>query len=186
MKQLHLEIAAVTTILPQPMTCAEEPPHRLEAQGAAALSDSELLSLVLHYGMKSEESLALARQLLLQAGDPTTSEPDRCVALATPSRRFGAASPAASAETGTRLKRCRREHQSRELRVAAVGPAPPPLRSASLGSEPSVQRSHQSCAILRCPQRARNRRQVCNERRFLLSVSNHRIRRTCLDGFKER
>jgi DNA repair protein RadC len=53
------------------MTCAEEPPHRLEAQGAAALSDSELLSLVLHYGMKSEESLALARQLLLQAGDLT-------------------------------------------------------------------------------------------------------------------
>jgi DNA repair protein RadC len=71
MKQLHLEIAAANAILPQPMTCAEEPPHRLEAQGAAALSDSELLSLVLHYGMKSEESLALARQLLLQAGDLT-------------------------------------------------------------------------------------------------------------------
>ena len=51
-----------------PLACAEEPPQRLESYGAAALSDSELLALVLQAGLRIEESLALARTLIAEAG----------------------------------------------------------------------------------------------------------------------
>jgi len=69
MKQLNLDMQiphpphSIT-----PLACAEEPPQRLESYGAAALSDSELLALVLQSGLRVEESLSLARTMIAEAG----------------------------------------------------------------------------------------------------------------------
>lgn len=69
MKQLNLDMQiphpphSIT-----PLACAEEPPQRLESYGAAALSDSELLALVLQAGLRVEESLVMARTMIAEAG----------------------------------------------------------------------------------------------------------------------
>jgi len=56
MKQLNMDMQIPHP--PQsiaPLACAAEPPARLESYGAAALSDSELLSLVLQAGRASKK-----------------------------------------------------------------------------------------------------------------------------------
>jgi DNA repair protein RadC len=69
MKQLNLDIQIPhpphATI---PPAFAEEPPQRLESCGAAARSDRELLALVRQPGLRADESLALARTLIAEAG----------------------------------------------------------------------------------------------------------------------
>lgn len=50
------------------IACGEEPQQRFEAFGAAALSDTELIALLLHNGIKGHSALSLASQLIAQAG----------------------------------------------------------------------------------------------------------------------
>ena len=51
------------------MAVGEQPPQRFDRFGASALSDTELLALLLHgQGTGIEQAVALARKLLLEAG----------------------------------------------------------------------------------------------------------------------
>lgn len=50
------------------IACGEEPQQRFEAYGVAALSDTELIALLLHSGIKGHSALSLASQLIAQAG----------------------------------------------------------------------------------------------------------------------
>jgi DNA repair protein RadC len=50
------------------MACGEQPHQRMENFGAAALSDTELIALMLHAGAKGERVLKLASQLIAKAG----------------------------------------------------------------------------------------------------------------------
>ena len=69
MKQLNLDIQIPhpphATI---PPAFAEEPPQRLESYGVAARSNRELLALVRQPGLRVDESLALARIMISEAG----------------------------------------------------------------------------------------------------------------------
>src|SRR4029078_6293852 len=47
---------------------AERPREKLAARGAAALSDSELIAIVLRTGMKGASAIDLGRQLLIRYG----------------------------------------------------------------------------------------------------------------------
>lgn len=50
------------------IACGEQPQQRFEAVGAAALSDTELIALLLHSGVQGHSVLHLASQLIAQAG----------------------------------------------------------------------------------------------------------------------
>jgi DNA repair protein RadC len=50
------------------MASADRPQERLEMFGASALGDEELLAMLLRSGSKDMDVLAVARQLLLEAG----------------------------------------------------------------------------------------------------------------------
>lgn len=50
------------------IACSEQPQQRFEAYGAAALSDTELIALLLHTGIRGHSVLQLASQLLGQVG----------------------------------------------------------------------------------------------------------------------
>jgi DNA repair protein RadC len=50
------------------IACSEQPQQRFEAHGAAALSDTELIALLLHSGIQGHSALALASRLIAQAG----------------------------------------------------------------------------------------------------------------------
>jgi DNA repair protein RadC len=54
---------------PKPLiACGEQPQQRFEAFGAAALSDTELIAIMLHTGIRGHSVLGLASQLIAQAG----------------------------------------------------------------------------------------------------------------------
>ena len=53
---------------PPLIACGEQPQQRFEAYGAGALSDTELIALLLHSGIKGHAALVLASQLIAQAG----------------------------------------------------------------------------------------------------------------------
>lgn len=54
---------------PKPvLACGEQPQHRFETFGAAALSDTELIAIMLHSGIRGHSVLGLASQLIAQAG----------------------------------------------------------------------------------------------------------------------
>jgi DNA repair protein RadC len=50
------------------IACGEQPQQRLEAFGAGALSDTELIAIMLHTGIRGHSVLGLASQLIAQAG----------------------------------------------------------------------------------------------------------------------
>ena len=50
------------------IACAEQPHQRFEAYGAGALSDTELIALLLHGGIQGHSALGLASRLIAQAG----------------------------------------------------------------------------------------------------------------------
>ncbi|MEO6995852.1 MAG: DNA repair protein RadC [Lacunisphaera sp.] len=50
------------------IACGEQPQQRFETFGAAALSDTELIALMLQTGIKGHSVLGLASQLIAQAG----------------------------------------------------------------------------------------------------------------------
>jgi len=50
------------------IACSEMPQQRFETHGAAALSDTELIALLLHSGIQGHSALQLASQLIAQAG----------------------------------------------------------------------------------------------------------------------
>jgi DNA repair protein RadC len=50
------------------IACGEQPQQRFETYGASALSDTELIALLLHSGIKGHSALGLASQLIAQAG----------------------------------------------------------------------------------------------------------------------
>ena len=50
------------------IACGEQPQQRFETYGAAALSDTELMALLLHSGIQGHSALGLASQLIAQAG----------------------------------------------------------------------------------------------------------------------
>jgi DNA repair protein RadC len=50
------------------IACGELPQQRFETYGAGALSDTELIALLLHTGIRGHSALGLASQLIAQAG----------------------------------------------------------------------------------------------------------------------
>lgn len=50
------------------IACGEQPQQRFESHGAGALSDTELMALLLHGGIQGHSALELASQLIAQAG----------------------------------------------------------------------------------------------------------------------
>jgi hypothetical protein len=50
------------------IACGEQPQQRFETYGAGALSDTELIALLLHSGIQGHSVLQLASQLIAQAG----------------------------------------------------------------------------------------------------------------------
>ncbi len=50
------------------IACGEQPQQRFEASGAAALSDTELVALLLHTGVEGQSVLQLASRLIAEAG----------------------------------------------------------------------------------------------------------------------
>jgi len=66
MKQEKLELTGLDST-PE-IACGEQPQQRFEAYGAAALSDTELIALLLHSGIRGNSVLQLASQLIAQAG----------------------------------------------------------------------------------------------------------------------
>jgi DNA repair protein RadC len=50
------------------IACGEQPQQRFETFGAAALSDTELIAIMLHTGIRGHSVLGLASQLIAQAG----------------------------------------------------------------------------------------------------------------------
>ena len=51
-----------------PIACGEQPQQRFEMFGAGALSDTELIAIMLHTGIRGHSVLGLASQLIAQAG----------------------------------------------------------------------------------------------------------------------
>ena len=50
------------------IACGEQPQQRFETFGAGALSDTELIAIMLHTGIRVHSVLGLASQLIVQAG----------------------------------------------------------------------------------------------------------------------
>ena len=50
------------------IACGEQPQQRFESFGAGALSDTELIAIMLHTGIRGHSVLGLASQLIAQAG----------------------------------------------------------------------------------------------------------------------
>jgi DNA repair protein RadC len=66
MKQSTLELEGQD--LAPGIACGELPQQRFETYGAGALSDTELIALLLHSGIKGQPVLRLASQLIAEAG----------------------------------------------------------------------------------------------------------------------
>lgn len=66
MKQEKFEITGLDQA--HDIACSEQPQQRFEAYGAAALSDTELIALLLHTGIRGHSVLKVASQLLAQVG----------------------------------------------------------------------------------------------------------------------
>jgi DNA repair protein RadC len=66
MKQERLELTGLEST--PVIACGEQPQQRFETYGAAALSDTELIALLLHSGIRGNSVLQLASQLIAQAG----------------------------------------------------------------------------------------------------------------------
>ena len=68
MNQSKLDLGLDTTETEIALACGEQPQARLETCGAAALSDAELLALVLQSGLATGQLMNLSRRLMADAG----------------------------------------------------------------------------------------------------------------------
>lgn len=68
MNQSKLDLGFETQEAEVILACGEQPPARLENFGAAALSDTELLALVLQSGLATGKLMDLSQRLLAEAG----------------------------------------------------------------------------------------------------------------------
>lgn len=68
MNQSKLELGDDTSESNRPMACSEMPQARFDAFGVQALSDTELLALMIHCGVSGQPVLAVAARLMAEAG----------------------------------------------------------------------------------------------------------------------
>jgi len=68
MQQTHLALNLNDSTPAQVLACGEQPQQRLDAFGAAAMSDTELVALMLQHGLATEAVLNLASRLIAEAG----------------------------------------------------------------------------------------------------------------------
>jgi DNA repair protein RadC len=68
MNQSKLDLGLVTTDTEITLACGEQPQARLEKFGAGALSDTELLSILLRTGLANGKLMELSQRLMADAG----------------------------------------------------------------------------------------------------------------------
>lgn len=68
MNQTQLDIWSANPTPTRDIACSEQPQQRIEAFGAAALSDTELIALLLHTGVGAREALETSSRLVADAG----------------------------------------------------------------------------------------------------------------------
>lgn len=68
MQQTHLALNLNDSTPEQVLACGEQPQQRLDAFGAAAMSDTELVALMLQHGLATQAVLNLASRLIAEAG----------------------------------------------------------------------------------------------------------------------
>lgn len=68
MNQTKMDLGLDTTETENTLACGEQPQARLEKFGAAALSDTELLALVLQNGLATGKLMELSQRLVAEAG----------------------------------------------------------------------------------------------------------------------
>ncbi len=68
MNQTKMDLGLDTTETEVTLACGEQPQARLETFGAAALSDAELLALVLQNGLATGKLMDLSQRLVAEAG----------------------------------------------------------------------------------------------------------------------
>ena len=68
MNQTQLELGHPHDTTGQEIACGEQPQQRLESFGAAALSDTELVALILQTGLATREVLDVSSRLIAEAG----------------------------------------------------------------------------------------------------------------------
>ena len=68
MNQTKLDLGLETPETDTTLACGEQPQVRLDAFGAAALSDTELIALMLQNGLATRELIDLASRLIAEAG----------------------------------------------------------------------------------------------------------------------
>ena len=68
MNQTQLELGHPHDTTGREIACGEQPQQRMESFGAAALSDTELVALILHTGLATREVLDVSSRLIAEAG----------------------------------------------------------------------------------------------------------------------
>ena len=68
MNQTKLDLGLETPETDTTLACGEQPQARLDALGAAALSDTELIALMLQNGLATRELIDLSSRLIAEAG----------------------------------------------------------------------------------------------------------------------
>jgi DNA repair protein RadC len=68
MNQTQLELGHPHDTTGREIACGEQPQRRMESFGAAALSDTELVALILHTGLATREVLDVSSRLIAEAG----------------------------------------------------------------------------------------------------------------------
>ena len=68
MNQTHLDLGHTNNTTVRDIACGEQPQQRMESFGAAALSDTELVALILQTGLATREVLDVSSRLIAEAG----------------------------------------------------------------------------------------------------------------------
>ena len=68
MKQVMLDLGLETTTAVREIACGEQPQQRMDTFGVAALSDTELIALMLQGGAATREIIDCASRLVAEAG----------------------------------------------------------------------------------------------------------------------
>jgi DNA repair protein RadC len=68
MQQSKLDLGLVDLVIEAEIACGEQPQQRMENFGAGALSDTELIALMLQNGLATREVLDLSSRLIYEAG----------------------------------------------------------------------------------------------------------------------
>ncbi len=68
MNQTHLDLGHTNNTTARDIACGERPQQRMESFGAAALSDTELVALILQTGLATRKVLDVSSRLIAEAG----------------------------------------------------------------------------------------------------------------------